>query len=423
MTLAGTASATLSDDVSALRRAAIEKGATVELEKAVFLEEGRIADIAVPDTSSFCRTLFFVSSRTIVLTASTGTQGDDADTLLVRLATAGQGGRIDSEGGVIHVSACGEEAGSLGRALVRMGGARAAVEVVVFGSAGPLDDLDDALARDPGPTAPRSDPGPPLSPGPLLERRRRAEERARGFGATNVLPLEMRAGTQGRGELTLKLPPGCHRLDLMADAKEVAGGRVLPLDVDAELRVTDTGEIVARDRGETPDAHVESCVGKTTELTLTFQGAPPSSRVMVLDSLWPLPAGVPSRWGPRAQATLAQTTRRRTSRPPQRSPIAEVLGAQGTTSVPLEVEPGRCYLGAVALVRGVSRGIRISASAGGKASNEEAPAPSDSAAVIFCAESSDMAHLSVEVPGASLFWVLDVWAMGDRRPVSKDAAP
>jgi hypothetical protein len=424
MTLAGSAGATLAQDVAELRDAARAKGATVDATKTFFLEEGKIAEIDVPEgVSSFCRTIFFVGARTASLTASSGEASDDADTLLVRLATAGPGGRVESDSGVIRISACGEEARSLSRALVRMGSVRGTVEAVVFGSAGPLDGIDVALGRDAGPLAPRSDPGPPLPAAPLLDRRRRAEERARSLGATNVLPVEMRAGEQGKGELTLKLPAGCHRLDLMAEVREVDGGRVLPLDLDAELRSTDTGEVLGRDRGETPDAHLETCLGKTTELTVVFQGAPPSARVVTLDSIWPLPAGVPSRWGARAQATLASAARRRTSRPPARGPILEVLGAQGTTSVPFSVEPGRCYLAAVALVRGASRGIRISAGADGKASNEEAPAPSDSASVIFCSETTERAHLSVEVPGASLFWVLDVWAMGDRGVASGGSPP
>jgi hypothetical protein len=420
--LALDASASLGADVALLTRAATERGGKVEHAESVFLEEGRVRVLEVPSGSTaFCRTIFFVAARNIQLTAASVPASGDADTLWVRLATVGESGRVDSEGGLIELSACGERAADLGRVIVRMGSARGAVEIVSVASSSPLDGVAAVLARDPGPISPRIDPGPPLVPGTLLERRRRAEERSRAAGATNVLPLEMRAGRDGRGELTLKLPSGCHKLDVLADAGEASGHPVSPFDLDAELRVTDSGELLARDRGETPDAHLDTCVSKTTELAVSFQGAPPSARVVTLDSIWPIPKGIPSRWGPRAHGTLAAALRRRTSRPPSEPPFVEALGAQGTTVVPLEIEPGRCYVGAVALIRGVSRGIRISASAGGKASNEELPAPVDGGAVVFCAKNRQRATISIEAPGASLWWVLEVWTLGERSARSAEA--
>ncbi len=420
--LAMDARATLLDDVAALKRAAVERGGTIERVETAFLEEGRVRVIDAPaDSTAFCRTIFFVTARNLMLTAASGPPSADADTLWVRLATVGLSGRVESEGGFVELSACGERAQDLARAIVRMGSTRGAVEIVSITSAAPLDGVSQVLGRDLGPISPRIDPGPPLVPGTLIERRRRAEERSRAAGATNVLPVEMRAGRDGRGELTLKLPSGCHKLDVMADAGE-GTSPVSPFDLDAELRVTDTGELIVRDRGETPDAHLDACVSKTTELTLAFQGAPSGARVVTLDSIWPVPKGIPARWGPRAHGTIAAALRRRTTRPPSRPPIAEGLGAQGTTVVPVEVEPGRCYVAAVALIRGTSRGLRISAQAGSKASNEELPAPVDASAVVFCA-SGEHANISIEAPGASLWWVLEVWTLGDGpRDVAQEEA-
>jgi hypothetical protein len=292
-----------------------------------------------------------------------------------------------------------------------MTSARGAIEIIVARSDEAIAVAAAIVGRDVGPTAPRGDPGPPLLPGPLAERRRRADERARAEGATNVLAIEAKAGPAGAGEVGLRLPAGCHRLDAMAELTVSPAGLVPAIDLDVELRDGTSSEPVARDRGETPDARVEACVAETTELTLSFHGAPAHARVVIHDAVWPMPAWIPSRWGSRARAALAMTARRRSVKALGRGPMVEALGAQGSTTVPVAVEPGRCYFAAFALMRGHSRGLRLSAAAGARSSAEEVPPGSEAAGVTFCAEERSQARLSVDVPGSGVWWVLSVWLL------------
>jgi hypothetical protein len=288
---------------------------------------------------------------------------------------------------------------------------RGAIEVVVAVSDAPSVDLDPMLvARGPEPVAPRGDPGPPLLVPGVVERRRAAEERARADGATNVLPVEMRAGDRGTGQLELRLPAGCHRFDVLAEQPASHRGRV-GLDVDAEL-VDGEGQALVRDRGEAPDARLETCVGQVETRTLNVAGAPPGARIVVLDSIWPIGAWVPGGFGPRARAGFAQAGRRRRLPAPVGAPLHASLGAQGHAELVLPVASGRCYFAAVSMIRGKARGMRLSASASARPSIEELSGAPDAIGVSFCAEGRDEARIAVDVPGATLWWVLGVWELG-----------
>lgn len=408
------AHASLGDDGARVAAALTERGGKVVQRHVVFLEEGRVATVVGPRTgAAFCKTIVLLGARTSVFVAVSGRGDADQDGLARMLVAVDGEGREESREGLAILSACGDEASELSRVVLRMVSQRGAIEVIVAISPGPLGTLEKIVPRDVGPVAPRGDPGPPLASAPLVDRRRRAMERARADGAMNILPVEMKAGARGRGDFVLKVPMGCHRFDVLADLPEPDGGPMFPTDVDVELRASDDAVVIARDRGETPDARVEACVAETTELTLAFMGAPPGVRVQIIDAIWPLPKGISGRWGPRARAGLASAVRRRTTRVPDRPPIAEALGAQGATEVPIRVEPGRCYVASVALMRGTSRGLRVSATASSRTSTEEVPGPGEASAVVFCAE-SEAGRVNIEVPGASIGWVLGVWLLEPR---------
>jgi hypothetical protein len=136
--------------------------------------------------------------------------------------------------------------------------------------------------------------------------------------------------------------------------------------------------------------------------------------VFITDALFKLPAFIPEGWGPRTTAALATLVRRRDVPAPRTGPIATVLGVQGSTEVPVTVEPGRCYLAAAALLRGTSRGVRLVASASSRSSLEEAPPTGDGASVVFCSEDREVARLTVDAPGAAIWWGLFVWPVGDQ---------
>ena len=226
-----------------------------------------------------------------------------------------------------------------------------------------------------------------------------------------VVELDMAAGEAGTGEFVLKVGAGCHRFDVMADVPRAQG-----IDLDAELRETDTNALLAQDRGETPDAHVEACLAKATEVSLRFVGAVPHGRVFISDGIFKLPKFVPDHWGPRTTAAFAELVRRRSVPRPRVGPIAEVLGVQGSTEIAVQVEPGRCYLAAVTLMRGASRGLRLVAVASPRASTEESPPSGDGASSVFCSEDRDVARLTVDAPGAAIWWVLLVWPLSEAAP-------
>jgi hypothetical protein len=389
-----------------------------------FLEEGHVLAVAsAPAAGSSaahaprCRTLVLISARTVMFTAIAGSNTEDSDELLAIFGDKDSPRRKLSDAGLLVMSACGDAADGLERVFVRMESPRGSLEALAVAGERPLEKVDAELGRVAGPSAPRGDPGPPLSVGPLPVRRDAAEQRARADGATNVLLLEAKAGATGTGDISIKVPVGCHRFDVMAEAPEGQSG----LDLDAELRDADTGQKLGRDRGEAPDARVEACVGRTTELSLVFAGAAPGGRVVVHDALFPLPEGVPSHWGPRAVAGMVSALRKRLRRGPERSPVFEALGAQGSTKMSLPVEPGRCYVAAVTLLRGSSRGMRLIASASARAAFEEVPPTEDGASVVFCANRS-RADLTLDLPGASVGWLLSVWTSGVSPPPAKPNA-
>ena len=84
----------------------------------------------------------------------------------------------------------------------------------------------------------------------------------------------------------------------------------------------------------------------------------------------------------------------------------------------LPVVQGRCYFAAVSMIRGKSRGIRLSATASAKTSVEELSGSPDALGLSFCADGLDEARVAVDVPGASLWWVLGVWELGHSAPVA-----
>ncbi len=399
--------ASLSDDARRATEVLAEKGAVGIERRTVFLEEGHPTAIHRAGATG-CRVAVILSSRSVSFFGVLGTVTSPADAPPQKTGGPAPPRRRDSMGGLLVMSTCTEPL----VAAVMLASPRGALEILTAEMPAEPTDLASELGREVGPVAPRGDPGPPLLPASLIERRRRAEERARAEGATNVLPLEMKAGQGGNGELGMRLPPGCHRLDVMADASASESGVVPPIDVDVELRDVAENEVLARDRGETPDARVEVCVAKVSEVALTFRGAPAGARVLVSDAIWPLPSWIPQRWGPAAQAALATAVRKRTSTIAARGPIAETLGAQGSTQVAIEVEPERCYIASIALMKGTSRGLRLAAAASARPSSEEVSASAGSPSVVFCAEGTDLARLTIDVPGSSVWWVLAVWRLG-----------
>jgi hypothetical protein len=252
-----------------------------------------------------------------------------------------------------------------------------------------------------------------MEPGPLADRVTRAEQRKRADGAAEVTRTVVRAGEGGTGQAELALAGGCHRIDVMAEVPAVYPHRAT--DVDAEARDA-SGRVLARDRADVPDARLDFCLGEPGKVTIPFSGAAGAVAVTVSDGRWPLPDHLPARWGARARAGLAGALFRRHAPAPQEPPIFASLGAQGSTVVPVPLAPGRCYLAALATLRGETRQIRLAALVGDHGLRDDAIDRPEGVALSFCTGSQDLARLDAEVRGNGVWWGLAVWPMGSASP-------
>ncbi len=222
-----------------------------------------------------------------------------------------------------------------------------------------------------------------------------------------------RAGAGGAGQAELALEGGCHRLDVMAEVPSTYPHRAT--DVDAEARDA-SGKILARDRADVPDARLDFCLGEAGQVTVPFAGAAGAVAVTFSDARWPLPAHLPARWGPRARAGLAAALFRRRVPDPRGGPIFESLGAQGSTVLSMPIQPGRCYLAALAPVRGETRLLRIAATVGDHVARDDAAERPEGVALSFCARSEAAVRFDADVRGNAAWWALVVWPMGSTDP-------
>lgn len=219
----------------------------------------------------------------------------------------------------------------------------------------------------------------------------------------------MRASAAGVGQFTVKLPEGCHRLDILADVPSSVPRRAT--DVDAEAREAGSGRVLDRDRADAADARLDFCLGEAGVVEVQFLGAAGAVKVVLSDAQWPISPFVPAHFGARARAGLAAALARRHAPAPRAQTIVEAVGVQGETPVPVPVEPGRCYFAAAALVRGERRALRLFAEIGDRAARDDAGERSEGAGVAFCSDVEESAVLRVAARGSAPVWVLAVWPM------------
>ncbi|AKT39156.1 hypothetical protein [Chondromyces crocatus] len=359
-----------------------------------------------------CLSVVFLGPRTADFVVDTEIVPEEQASLEELLRQVHRGGatrRFRSVAGAARIDRCGPERDSLRLAVLQIEGPRAAIEVIVSDSTTLQEPLEAVFPeRVFGPLAPRGDLGPALEPGPLAERVARAERRARADGATRFVKTETRSSVEGTGELALRLPEGCHRVEVMADVPSTLPRAAT--DVDAAIREEGAGRLLDRDRGEAADARLFACVGEPTLVEIPFVGTAGAVRVIVSDATWPIPSAVPAHHGARARGGFAAALRRRNAPAPVAAPLHEVVGIAGDTLVPLSVEPGRCYFAAVAVARGEARALRLGVEIGERALRDDAPR-ADSAGAAFCAEAEDRVVVRVFSRGQSAWWALAVWPM------------
>ena len=288
--------------------------------------------------------------------------------------------------------------------------ARGAVEILVATSDKPLAEIGELLPeRASGPMAPRGNAGRPLEPGPIAERIARAELRARTEGAARVSRVKTRASATGSGEFALSLAEGCHHLELMADVPAVSPHA--PTDVDAEAH-DPTGRTLAKDHGDVPDARLGFCLGEPTLVTVPFAGAAGPVQVTLSDAQWPIPTHIPTQFGARARAGFAASLHHRHAQGPVDDPVLLVIGVQGSTTIPVELVPGRCYVASLAFIRGDARNVHLSVAGLGHVLQDDSNEHVESGGIAFCAITETQATIEAVVYGNSPWWALAVWSMG-----------
>jgi hypothetical protein len=406
--LVGRAGADLGPDAEELAKKWASSGQETTRLAPMFLEQGRPRAVRLPAAaldpkSPDCTTVAFLSGRSTDFVVR-------VDPVLSPKHHA-MGGRFErSIVGAVWISECGAAREALARLAIELRIARSSVEIVVAIGPKPAPTIVESLPeRDSGPVASPLDPGPRSPLEPMATRAHRAEQRARNMAAQAVRFKTITAEDDGTGREAMSLDEGCHRIELFSDllAKH-------PIDLDAELRDSSSERLLARDRSDAPDVRLDLCVGATTGADLVFAGAPGAVHVTLMDAVFSLPKGAPTMWGARARAGVAAALFRRKLPGLEGDPIEQRLGVSGITSIPISIEPGGCYLGTVATMRGEARVITLSAKVDTRITHDATAGLAEGAAVAFCSNGTDKAYFDVEARGSAVAWVLDVWRMGSR---------
>jgi hypothetical protein len=370
------------------------EGATVARVPPRFLYEDEVTLIPLaPPPSARCVTVALVAARGMSFHGGFDDASDE------------ESEQAQSIAGTLEMTSCGAPPTRL---RLESDAGRGAVEIVVAWSRAPLAPLRAYLPeRLGGMLPPMIDPGAVPTLPPQAARVDAAEARLRATAAIVEPRTTVKATADSGGALRLELAPGCHQLHLFAqEARGIRTGRAR-IDLDAELHDDKRDETLAKDDGDAPDAVLDTCVGAPTTATLHFEGAQPSSDVVILHAQSRLPDAIPSLWGATARARMAGALGARSIRlPPTTRATLLLSGAVGTNLVPIVVEPGACYVAVVAGREGAVRTLSVRAAAGERESLDEHGSQTGSAAVAFCAGAADRARVSVDFRGSPSGWAL-----------------
>lgn len=389
---------TLQREVETLSTVYRRGGATVKRHPTLFLEADEPRRLVLGEGGKGCRTFIALSarSRTVSLHAHRGSRP---------LGSARSG-----KAGAVMFEDCAHLADGV---QLSIGGGRAAVELLEVQHLGELTDLEVVLPeRAVGPVATEGDTAGPMPLAPAKARLARAREAATYDGAQLIMPITTQADREGERGVLLKLREGCHRLVVISDEKTTRD----PVDVDAEVVDAETGDRLQRDASHAPDARLDFCLGQTGRVQLRYVGAGSMAKVVVLDALWPIPTGIPRRWGPQTTAGMAWAMHRRPSPTVVAAPEKQFIGGPGTTKLPLRMEPGVCYLASFAVARGDASAGRIAVTVGGRTHHDEAAGDQVMGAVSFCAEKAEVAQLQLDLRARQGWWVMGLWRYGGTRP-------
>jgi hypothetical protein len=380
-------------------------GAAVALGTTRFLDDDETIAIALPSLpEGTCTTIVLIGARGISFHVKIAGAGEERDT------DAGPR-NIASVAGALSLERCGTS--PVRRLLVTSDAGRGAIETVVAKSTAPLPTLRSILPERTGGTIlPAPEPGflPPLPPPD--KRADTAERRAKRDGASAAARVTWHAGPDGAGAMQVELEAACHRFELFAlDPRAGQPLRRGKLDLDAEMRDEDD-HLVARDRTDAPDAHLDACVGQPMTATIVFAGSPASSPVLVTHVTWPLAEHLPTLWGSEAGAKMAAALLARHAGALREEAVFVAQGSNGMTPIPLPVEPGACYVAVASVVQGNVRGIGLRAIVGARDSRDDRGVADHSGAIAFCVGDQLRTRIEVEARGTiDMSWGLAVFRL------------
>lgn len=398
------AHADLATDVSVLRAARSAYGPVVQLKPRLY-ERGERGPLPIPPElldpkTPACVTLSILGVRELHFAVRFSQLDPGAPSTAFGEA---------SVAGSSEVTRCGANKPYLAAVLLEMRSPRGIVEVLLSSAAGRVPPLSALLPnRDPGLELPLGESGARPAPAPLAARLERLTTRARQDGAQSVGIAQVQAGEEGAGAESIALDAGCHELSLLAESSQ---GPSSAVDLDFELLDAESGARLGSDRAEDADASLSLCMGSASRTELRFVGGPARAALSLVHVRFDLPPGLPASWGPEARGRMAKVARDARLRLATQ-PFYSSLGVQGTTSLPLEVEPGVCYSALLVSLRGEVRNLSLSARVRAAGESPRWVSDTDGGALSFCAHGGRHATLEVSSEGASLAWLLSVWTTG-----------
>lgn len=334
-------------------------------------------------------------------------------------ANAFVGDSAPSVAGAVEIVRCGRQRVEQDSLWVEMRSPRGVVEFVVAQSDKRLPSLRQELPhRDPGPASPESEAGPrPISP-PLKARATDWEAQAKREGALQAASRVLNADERSRVGLSLELEPGCHRISALGLQPAQQDQSI---DIDLAVYRDPPRGLVREDQSENPDATLSLCVAETAPVFVDVIGIPAGDPVVLLTARFPLPEGLPVRWGPSARERLAEALWEQHYPGVSAAPVYESLGVTGITLLPFEVEPNTCYVVAGGVLRGLVKGFQMRMLKPGGQVSAGASSERPSSALAFCTGVEREAKLQVDAFGASLAWLVSVWR--SEGAVTKERAP
>lgn len=367
----------------------------------LFDDDRQVIAVPASEDGAACTYVALIAARGLSFRAKLSGASNDP------LLPPEPGARATSAAGIVELRRCDPKM-PVKAVEVTSDAGRGAIEIIVaHGPAGLPSLATLAPERTGGALPPVPEAGALSALAPQDKRAEVAEQRARRDGARIDPRTALRAGDDGTGEAELDLAAGCYRFDVVARERNERNGRRYRLDVDAELR--DGDHILARDRTEAPDARLEACVGKSSRLTLVYAGAVPGSDVVVLRGSWPLPARLPTLWGAPARSRMARVLFVRHVAVPSEDPVFLVQGGSGTTSVPVPVEVGGCYVAIAAVTHGRARQLQLRSIVGARESVDERGAAEEAALSAFCVRAHEKARIEVLARPSGVAWGLAVY--------------